>query len=521
MTPEPKNQRNLEIPGLQLAIADTPNGLDVSLVGDEKFTKLEYIFPNVVQRGETLELTRLEETELEDGRLHSRFFDAEGQVVLELVSGPPRASEHFRERPDHALVTQSLQQMAERQSVPPFLCQLIDALAFGDDPCDWQEEWSDWKAEFENYFERENDYALSAHDARVVQNLPPLLTQLELSVKGALNRDGKVEDLFRDTTDFFEAYNAFFAERETPHFVQSPNLDRLLKTAIAHLQGHASQDAFRERLPAASLAIDSIHNLYLSVREKLPEEVVESTAEGFERARKGLDLLSKGKGDLPREVLEDAVLELRSAGELLEHLPNLFQRRDDEQGSAIPIIGPVVTRLREKEDTKTFKKLKKRDWPALIELWESREDGWMLDPEVAEDLIAAAEQNLLSLSKLIKTYPDCKEEFWETMDQLEETFGQIRENRLDVEILRSSPYQPEAQLLLNLLKGRAPVYMAQSVAGSILEGGEDVPPVIRAVGEYLTAFVAEPDPLQLLQALKLLLTDLEQSRTRGSAQGRN
>ena len=90
------SSRTLEIPGLQLALQDTPDGLDVSLVGAKKVTLLSYTFPNIIERGETLKLGRLQETEIENGRIHSRFLDSDGKTVLEMVSLPPVSSEYPR-----------------------------------------------------------------------------------------------------------------------------------------------------------------------------------------------------------------------------------------------------------------------------------------------------------------------------------------------------------------------------------------------------------------------------------------
>lgn len=411
------------------------------------------------------------------------------------------------------MATRSLQVLLEMQYIPPFLSQIIDAVAFGHNPSELREDWTNWKQDFDDYYDRESDYTVSKEDAQIVQNIPPLLIQLELSVQRAFQGQCKADDLVKDAMDFFEAHDSFFEEREKQYFVQSPALDRLLKASVAHLQGRADQEALLKRAPDAALAVDAIHDLYLSAKEELPKELVDGTLEGFRRAQKGLDLLAQQEADIPKEVLEEAIFELKSAGELLEHLPNLFNRYDSEQGSAIPIIGPIINSLREEDDEEQFELLREEAWPAFIELWQSRQDGWMMEPQAAVELLPLAEQNLINLSELLELYPEQEDEFWDTVDQLEEIFEQIRENNLNIDGLPSSPYWPEAQLLLNLLRGGAPLYAAQSLAGSIQGGGSEIPPVVQSVGEALQAFLQEPDPVPLLHALKILKEDFELSKT--------
>jgi hypothetical protein len=402
------------------------------------------------------------------------------------------------------------------QYIPPFLCQIIDALAFQGDPADLRGDWLAWQADFQGYFERESDYTVSKEDALIVENLPPLLQQLESAVEKAFSGDCLVDDLVTYAVDFFEAHDAFFEEREKQFFVQNPALDRLLKASVAHLQGLAKQEAILKRAPDAALAVDAIHDLYLMAREELPKELVEGTVDGFKRAQKGFDLLAEQEGEIPREVLEEAIFELKSAGELLEHLPNIFNRFEEEEGSSVPILGPILNLLREGDDEEQIELLKSQGWPAFVELWETRQDGWLLEPDVAYEILPSAEQTIIRLSELVEVYPEEDDEFWDTIDRLEDIFEQIRVNSLQLDELPSSPYWPEAQLLINLLRGGAPLYAAYGLASGIKEGGQAgqaVPPIIRSIEEALSAFLAEPEPMPLLQALKLLQEDFELSKT--------
>ena len=399
------------------------------------------------------------------------------------------------------------------QYIPPSLSQIIDAVAFQGQAQDFQSDWLAWKSEFEQYFERESDYSLSTDDAGVVQNMPHLLEQLEAAVLRAFEGERKPDDLVQYTLDFFEAHDKFFEEREKQFFVQSPPLDRLLKVSVAHLQGQAGMDAVMKRAPDAALAVDALQELFLEAREGLPEEIVQGTLDGLKRANKGFEMMARYDDDIPKEVLEEAIFEIRSAGELLEHLPTLFRRFEEEKGSSIPVVGPVLTSLREEDDEEQIEVLREHAFPALIELWESRQDGWLLDPEVAYEILGETEQCIGHLSELLNDYPDTEEEFWETVERLEDLFLQIRDNTLDLETLPSSPYWPEAQLLLNLLRGGAPFYAAHSLAGAINEGREHVPVTVALLGEHLNSFLKRPEPLPLLRALKLIKEDLELSKT--------
>ena len=399
------------------------------------------------------------------------------------------------------------------QYIPPFLSQIIDTVAFNGEPGEFEQDWLTWKAEFEQYFERESDYTVSNEDAQVVQNLPPLLQQLDAAVLKAFEGQCQAEDLVKYAIDFFEAHDKFYEEREKQYFVQNPPLDRLLKVSVAYLQDKADLESLLKRAPDAALAVDAIQNLYLDAREELPQELVDGTIDGLKRAQKGFEILSENDTNLTKEQVEEALFELRSAGELLEHVPSLFRRFEEERGSPVPIMGQILTVLRDEDDEEAWEYLKSEAWPSFVQLWESRQDGWLLDPEVAYELLQEADQSIMRFSELIVDYPDTEEEFWDNVYRLEDVFEQIRNNAMDLESLPSSSYWPEAQLLLNLLRGGAPIYAAHSLAGGILQGGDEVPATIRKIGENLTAFVRQPEPLPLLQGLKLLLEEQELSKT--------
>jgi len=399
------------------------------------------------------------------------------------------------------------------QYVPPFLCQLIDAVAFQGNVAELRQDWTAWKEEFGAYFESERDYTLSQADAHIVDNLPLLLQQLEKSVERAFVGECPVDELVQISLEFFEAHDAFFGEREKRYFVANPALDRLIKASIAHIQKRADFQAVLKRVPDAALSIEAVHELYLSARQGLPPEIVDGTVEGFQSAQRGFDIITEHESEIDKEVLEKAIFELKSAGELLEHLPNLFERFEREQGYSIPILGPVLNTLRSEDDEQQFTLLRERAWPAFLDLWESRQDGWLLDPEAALELIPAVDQACDDLAQLLALYPDQEDALWDTLDHLDDLFGQIRESTMQLDELSSSPYWPEAQLMLNLLRGGAPLYAAHSLARGIAEGGPEVPVAVRTVGEALSTYVQDPNPLPLLRALRTLADDLELSQT--------
>ncbi len=397
------------------------------------------------------------------------------------------------------------------QYLPNFLCQLIDAVAYNNETAPFQPEWEGWKKQYLNYYQRESDVNLSDEDSMVVQNLPPLLEQLEGSVKRAFAGEPVIDDLVKDSIAFFEAHDAFFNERERLYFVQSAPVDRLLKALIARLQGRADHIAIHRREVDAAMAVKVLHDLFQTIRSELPEPLVKGTIDGFRRAGKAFDMLAEHPDEIPDEVVEDAIFELRSAGELLEHIPNLVRRFEEEVGSAVPIIGDDLSLLRDEHDDDLLTSLKEQTVPAFLEMWEARHDGWLLDPEVAAQLLDETNQMVGVFVEQLEAYPENSDEFWDTTDQLNGLFHQIKANAMDLEELQSSPYWPEVQLVLNLLRGAAPMYAAQTLSQGVKEG--EAPEVMKQVGQLLESYLAEPDPLPLLEALKILKVDLDLNKT--------
>ena len=402
------------------------------------------------------------------------------------------------------------------QYLPPFLCQIIDLTAFGGPPEAVEQarkDWNAWRQDFQQYFESERDYSLSKEDAAVVENLPHLFRQLEQTVERSFGSPVSADDLVQSSLAFFEAHDSFFQEREKTYFVQSSPLDKLLKVAVAHIQDRAPISAVLKRGPEAALAIEALQQLYQQTREQLPQELVDGTVEGFRRAQKGLDILAEWGEEVSKDKLEEAIFELKSAGELLEHIPNLFDRFQREEGSPIPVMGPLINVLREEDGEENIALLRDQAWPDFIELWESRRDGWMLEPELAYELLGATEETIGRLADLLERYPEQEDEFWDTVELLEEQFDQIRESTLNLDHMPSSPYWPETQLVINLLQGSAPMYAAHTLALGISQGGQKVPPAIGLLGSALREFLEHPEPLPLLFALKALRDDFELSKT--------
>lgn len=398
------------------------------------------------------------------------------------------------------------------QYLPSFLCQLIDAVAYKGDPTEFQEDWELWKAEFEGYFERESDVSLSEEDGRVVEDLPHLLRELDAQVSKAFSGQAGLEDLVQASVAFFAAHDSFYNERERLYFVQSAPIDRLLKAAISHHQGRSSVEAVHKREVDAALAVDVLHSIFQSAREDLPEDLRNGTIQGFQRAQKGFHLLADHPEAIPIEVLEEAIFEIRSAGELLEHIPNLMRKFHEQMGSQIPAVGELLTALRSNPDDEQLITLfREESLQNFLDLWDRRQDGWLLDPEVAHALLDDTNQAIGAFAELAEDYPESDEEFWGVVDQLEDLFAQFRANTLQLDELRTSPYWPEAQMLMNLLRGGTPLYAAKTFASGVKLG--DAPAVIKAVGKALEEWVVEPDPVILLEALVALRQDQELSKT--------
>lgn len=398
------------------------------------------------------------------------------------------------------------------QYLPSFLCQLIDAAAYKNDPAEFEEDWESWKGDFQSYFERESDYSLSDDDLMVVQNIPHLLEQLDSAVKRTVAGENALEDLVKSAVAFFDAHDKFYNERERLYFVQSAPLDRLLKASIAHLQGRADHEAVHRREVDAALAVDVLQSVWQVAMPELPEDFNKGTINGFQRANKAFHMLADHPAEIPTEILEEAIFELKSAGELLEHLPNLMRKYQEQMGSSIPIVGELITSLRHKaDDEEILALLKDEAVPSFLEMWDTRQDGWMLNPEVAAQLLEDTHQAIGHFTELVETFPENEEEFWQAVDNLEDLFGQMRESTLDTEELRASPYWPEAQMLLNLLRGGTPRYAAHQFASGVKDS--DAPEVIKSIGRSLEAFLKEPDPIILLEALAALRQDQELNKT--------
>ncbi len=398
------------------------------------------------------------------------------------------------------------------QYLPSFLCHIIDAVAYKGDPLEWKASWNDWKAQFQEYYQRESDYQVSEEDAQIVANLPPLLEQLSASVERAFTGKVDLEDLVKDSLSFFQAHDAFYEERERPYFVHNSSLDRLLKASVAHLQGRAGHEAIHAKAPEAVLAVATLSDLYMDTQDVLPEDFKKGCLEGFRRAQKGFDMLAEHEAEFPTEVLEEALFELRSAGELLEHLPTLYKEFEEENSLAIPIVGSLLSALRHEESEENWALLQENAFPAFLELWEKRQDGWLLHPEVAADLLETAEGQITLLSEMLEEGPpENLEEFWSLVDALDEVFARFPEHTLDLEALRASPFWPEAQMILNLLRGGAPIYAARTLIDGVR--GSDAPPVIQTLADDLDLHLETGDPIPLLHSLVLLQEDLELSKT--------
>lgn len=398
------------------------------------------------------------------------------------------------------------------QYLPSFLCQMIDAVAFELDPTEWGEDWDSWKADFQGYYERESDYALSDDDQHLIDNLPPLLDALESVVERTLNGEKDLEELIKASVAFFEAHDKFYNEHERLYFVRSGPMDRLIKASIAYLQGRGSSLAIHRREVDAALAVDVIHTIFESAHRELPENFNQGMADGFRRAQKAFFMLADHPDELPKEIVEEAVFELQSAGELLEHLPNLMNRFQGEHGSIVPVMGEALSALRSNpHDEELISILRDEVLPSFLEMYDTRQDGWLLEPEIAHELLDEANQGITQFQDLTESYPDNQEEFWLAVDQLEETFTAFREHTMQLENLRASPYWPEAQMLLNLLRGGAPRYAASTFVASVKAG--DAPEPIRNLGQYVSDYLKDSDPVFLLAALKELRNDLELSKT--------
>ena len=398
------------------------------------------------------------------------------------------------------------------QYLPSFLCNLIDAIAYSGDPLEFQEDWETWKGEFQAYYERESDVCLSEDDARVVEDLPHLLRELDSQVGKAFEGTVVLDDLIKAGVGFFGAHDSFYNERERLYFVQSAPVDRLLKAAIAHLQGRATAEAVHKREVDAALAVEVLHSIFQSVREDLPEALRDGSIQGFQRAQKGLHMLADHPDAIPPEILEEAVFEIKSAGELLEHLPNLMKKYQEQVGSPVPILGELLTSLRASpQDEQLITLLKEESLPGFLDLWDRRQDGWLLDPEVANQLLDDANQAIAEFAELAEGYPEAEEDFWAVADHLEELFLQFRDSTLQLDELRASPYWPEAQMLMNLLRNGTPMYAARTFVSGV-KGG-DAPQVIQVLAAALEEWLREPDPVILLEALVALRQDQELNKT--------
>lgn len=398
------------------------------------------------------------------------------------------------------------------QYLPSFICGIIDSVAYKQELDPYSEDWDNWKSDFETYFKQESDYALSEDDERYVGNIPSLLQALERSVESTFAGENVLEELIKNSIAFFEVHDKFYNARERQYFVRSAPIDRLLKVSIACLQGRASSEAVHKREVDGALAVDVLQSIFQTAHPELPEELNQGTIDGLKRANKAFHMLADHPQEIPKEVLEEVVFELESAGELLAHLPDLMNRFQQEHGCIIPVIGEAVSALRANpNDEELLSILRENVFPAFLEMYETRQDGWLLEPEVAHDLLSDANEGIVQLHELLESYPEYSEEFWQTVEQLEQTFREIKAHTMQLDELRTSGYWPEAQMLLNLLRGGAPRYAAATFVSGVKEG--DAPEIIRNISQKILSYLKESDPVFLLEALELLRQDQELAKT--------
>lgn len=364
--------------------------------------------------------------------------------------------------------------------IDPVLAGFIDSVAEGAPSTELQERWLAGAARFREELQARADFACDQEEADRLERLPALVGELEDAVRQPADPDTLVERALR----FYSELHRFEEGRERLRFAGIEALDELIAVATA---ASRAPEAVERRLPRARASVAEVKALFR------PQAFPQEFAAGVER---GFGLLE--------EALSDAdVPRLKEGARLVSRFVQAVRDERQQTRLNVPVIGALLQNLELENDPALVKLLRTRGWPRLVALWNGTRDGWLLPPSQAPRLLAGAEAALESFSAALERFEEDEEAFWEAVGELDSAFTAVRSAGMPVDRLLNSSLGPEAALLLALLEGKAPRYVARTAVEAMRAG--DVPGVIERLADGLEEYLRTSDSTVLLGLLEMLL----------------
>lgn len=389
------------------------------------------------------------------------------------------------------------------QPLDPVLVKLIDSVDLGQPNRKSGERWQQRSAEYRSVIGVSSDYSLNEKEAERLAELPGLLGELDRCVAASLQGNCDVETLLSASIRFSTRYSEMVTDREETFFVEIPVFDQLLCAGKAVLEGRAKPQAVSSRVEGCEREADRLKALYSPHSQSFPEPFQKSMEEGFEFLSEAFESLHSYGDTHETQTLDQALGQLNRGGRMVAVFPSAVREMQREHRRHIPLIGSLLETLEVDPSAEYLNLLQNEGLPELRQLWEEKDDGWLLPPEEAEPLLEEVSSALDDFEDAVPSFGSNPEVFWNAVDRLENGFKEIRANSMPVQNVLDSSLGPEAALILALLEGKAPDYAAKTAVQAMRAG--DVPEFISELADGLEDYVESKDKIVLLEMLQLLL----------------
>ena len=393
--------------------------------------------------------------------------------------------------------------MAPVQPLDPVLVKLIDSVDLGGPDRKSGERWLRRSTEYRSVIGLSSDYSLNENEAKRLAELPGLLNELDRCVEDSLQGRCDAETLLGASIRFFTRYSEMIADREETFFVEIPVFDQLLCAGKAVLEGRAEPQAVSNRLEGCEKESGRLRALYSPHAQSFPEPFQTSMEEGFELLSGAFELLHAYGDTGDSQTLDQGLTKLNRGGQMVAVFPNAVREMQREHRRHIPLIGSLLETLEVDPSAEYWELLQNEGLPELRQLWEEKDDGWLLPPDEAEPLLEEVSAALDDFEDALPSFSSNPAAFWDAVNRLENGFKEIRANSMPVQNVLDSSLGPEAALILALLEGKAPDYAAKTAIQAMRAG--DVPDFISELADGLDEYLESKDKIILLEMLQLLL----------------
>lgn len=393
--------------------------------------------------------------------------------------------------------------MVPVQPLDPVLVKLIDSVDLGDPDRKSGERWLRRSAEYRSVIGLSSDYSLNEKEAERLAELPGLLNKLDQCVDASLQGGCDAETLLIASIRFFTRYSEMTADREETFFVEIPVFDQLLCAGKAVLENRAKPQAVSNRVEGCEKEADRLRALYSPHAQSFPEPFQKSMEEGFELLSGAIELFRAYGDTADLQTLDQALTKLNRGGQMVAVFPNTVREMQREHRRHIPLIGSLLETLEVDPSSEYLNLLQNEGLPELRQLWEEKDDGWLLSPDEAEPLLDEVSTALDEFEDAIPSFDSNPAVFWDAVNRLENGFKEIRAHSMPVQNVLDSSLGPEAALILALLEGKAPDYAAKTAIKAMRAG--EVPDFIIELADGLDEYLESKDKIVLLEMLQLLL----------------